>query len=82
MRAHVAYGLALRHISSICAGVSPMGCSIASLVSWISMERSMDELEELKECSPHLGDISLSHDCKNIAEKPNRHALDLHAAMW
>jgi hypothetical protein len=37
-----------------------MTCSIAPAAAWTSMEGSMEHLEELKDCSPHLGDISLN----------------------
>jgi hypothetical protein len=59
----VAYGtddLVLRRVSSVCAGVFSMVSSIAPAAAWTSMDRSMGELEELKQCSPHLGDISLN----------------------
>jgi hypothetical protein len=39
-----------------------MACSMGRLVSWISMDRPMGDLEELKQCSPDLGDTHVN-DC-------------------
>jgi hypothetical protein len=56
----MARGFVLSHDRYACFGRSSVASSMALLASWISMERSMDELEDLKQCSLDLGDMSLT----------------------
>jgi hypothetical protein len=53
------HGFVFSHDCYACFGRSSMASPMALLASLVSMERSMDELENLKLCSPDLGNISL-----------------------
>jgi hypothetical protein len=57
---HLAAGSLLRRICAMSFDGYFLASSISRLASWIFVDRSMEHLEELKECSPHLGDISLN----------------------
>jgi len=53
-------GPLMRRVCAVDLGESSIASSIGPLTSRISMERSMGDLDSLRECSPDLGNISLN----------------------